>query len=87
MLGGLGFDIRPIDPEAIHVGIKFIDKSVGQFFRGGLLFLGAGDDFVVNIGKITDIGDLVIRGISDSGQSCRRPEPTGHGRYGNNHRK
>ena len=55
MFRSLRFYIRAINSQLIHVGIEFIDKPVGEFFRGGVLLIGPGYDLVIDIREITYI--------------------------------
>ena len=60
MLSGFRFDIRPVDAEFIHIHIKLIDKTIGKLFRAAFLFLRPDNDFIINVGKITNICNFIV---------------------------
>ena len=50
---------RPSDSQSVAIGKILFDIAVGHFFRRDPLLLGFGDDFIVHIRKVLNIGDLV----------------------------
>jgi hypothetical protein len=58
VLGGLGFDVRPQDAEAVHVGVEGVDVGVGDGLEIRALTVRPINDLVVHVGEVADKGHL-----------------------------
>ena len=53
-MGGRGFDVH-----SSHIFLTLFDVTLGNFFGGNAFLVGFCDDFIIHIGKVGHIVDLV----------------------------
>ena len=58
MLGCVGHDLRPLQPEGFHVLQESLREGCGEFLDRPSRCLGTSDDLVVDIGDVHDVGQI-----------------------------
>ena len=59
VFGGFGLDVGAQHAQRVAVFVHGGDEARGEFADGFAVFVGAGDDFVVNIGDVAHIGERI----------------------------
>ena len=68
LLGGPGVDVGALHVQSVHGPEEFSDVLFGQFFNADTPFLSPLNYFVVDVGEILDVTDLVTQMLKVAAQ-------------------